>query len=1278
MRFLANGPKIPDDLLEARDRGEVVFLCGAGVSIPAGMPTFLGLANSVVDRLGASPDSTLRQLLSFWDRKEIPDAARPPLDQIFNLLQQEYDGSEVDYYIAQQLKADPGAYVSQHQTILRLSTGVDGNRQVVTTNFDHLFELAVSNLRTYAPSALPNLSSDERLDGLVYLHGRIDLSSNPGEARQDLIVSSSDFGRAYLAEGWATRFVRDLLDQYIVVLLGYRADDPPMRYLLQGLHSMGHGSQEKIYAFASGSEAEVQATWRDRGVEAIAYPTWAGDHASLWDTLEAWAQRADDPLAWQQRVVELAQKGPRKVEKHERGQVTSLVRTIDGAKLFAEADPPPPGEWLCVFDNTVRHGNVERDPHGLQPSFDPLIEYGLDDDPPRPAGNESEQRPPSDDLLSQGPTDSNNGISVKLTEVPPQENVSLPDRLSYLASWIGRVAHEPVVPWWAAKHTRLHPQILSWIERRLRLSDHDFPPLARSVWKLLLEKLRISPNGDSLFSFFRVEQLIAVEGWTNNVLEVFERYVSPYLTIESFPGRNFGRPPGNDWTELRLSDIAEFAIGFPYITDIESGIPEKVLHTVYRIGRRQLGMAVRLSADINPSFRSRLKMFQINNMGKMGDSYPGVYLQWFRNLLNRMVETHPDLVRSDMSLWPEEEPYFFHGLRLYAWSFDLLFTGEEVGDGLLGLSDKTFWDGSHIQKLKHLLVDRWQEFGTEQRKRIEERIVNGRERYVWEADEVFEHRKLNQSARILGWLASKGCNLGSDAEATLDSFSEIYPDWSPELEEAADDDEAKEGRFVTINPDPTVLLDSPLSQVIPLAREHTTFSFSEHTDFEPFKGLVKQWPDRALDSLTFQAQKDEYPLKFWKSALVEWPDEASPRATWLFGAVLAGLPSSAVFDLRFELFRWLEEHLSKLAMEDQERVLSILDTVLDKLFESGEDATNSGIGDVSVAGDSHGWSRKIFFHAINGPVGKAVGMLLELSGSQNPEEGSGIPSEYELRLKRLLRAPGEGADHAICVISERLEWLHYLDPEWARITIVPWFDPRHPYSEAAWNGLLYGRSLRRPALFSLLRSHFLEVFERARTWKWNDEGLRVLHKFLVNGCLWREHDEVYLTFAEVRRVLQSTDDAGRSYAAIYLADLLENKNNQVSWHQFGKRFLEEAWPKEIRFQTEDTSLNLARLAGVTGDDFPEVVQAILPRLVPVYKDSGFLFRVIYRDGDGREFELATKFPEATVALVNKLVPDNPSARLSDLNNILERIAEAKPTLRQDWRWRRLRKIARRE
>ncbi len=53
MRFIENGPSIPDELLNARDEGRVVFICGAGVSLAkAGLPDFFGLTEAVIRELG--------------------------------------------------------------------------------------------------------------------------------------------------------------------------------------------------------------------------------------------------------------------------------------------------------------------------------------------------------------------------------------------------------------------------------------------------------------------------------------------------------------------------------------------------------------------------------------------------------------------------------------------------------------------------------------------------------------------------------------------------------------------------------------------------------------------------------------------------------------------------------------------------------------------------------------------------------------------------------------------------------------------------------------------------------------------------------------------------------------------------------------------------------------------------------------------------------------------------------------------------------------------------
>ena len=293
-----------------------------------------------------------------------------------------------------------------------------------------------------------------------------------GDGRQDFVLSSSDFGRAYLAEGWATRFVRELLDRYAVVLLGYSASDPPVRYLLQGLHTRGHGQQPTIYAFDDGSEEEVRQRWRDSGVSPLAYANTDPNHSALWSTLNAWADRADDPIAWRRRTIEIAQKGPRSLTSEQRGQVVSILRTDVGAKLFADSDPPPPAEWICVLDSGIRYASPTA-------GFDPLAEFGLDDDPPPPSNtrnwNVSPSVDPGDDLLRLQPGETQHDSLVRLAGVRRLWSDPLSSRLAHLSTWIGKILHEPVVAWWAAQYDNLHPVTLSDIERRVDRNPCDLP-----------------------------------------------------------------------------------------------------------------------------------------------------------------------------------------------------------------------------------------------------------------------------------------------------------------------------------------------------------------------------------------------------------------------------------------------------------------------------------------------------------------------------------------------------------------------------------------------------------------------------------------------------------------------------------------------------------------------------------------------------------------------------------------------------------------------------------
>ena len=54
--------------------------------------------------------------------------------------------------------------------------------------------------------------------------------------------------------------------------------------------------------------------------------------------------------------------------------------------------------------------------------------------------------------------------------------------------------------------------------------------------------------------------------------------------------------------------------------------------------------------------------------------------------------------------------------------------------------------------------------------------------------------------------------------------------------------------------------------------------------------------------------------------------------------------------------------------------------------------------------------------------------------------------------------------------------------------------------------------------------------------------------------------------------------------------------------------------------------------------------------------------------------LPTRFPEATLKLIDKIIPDDPDQVPYDLDSLIEMIAEAKPSLCQDSRWRRLKAL----
>lgn len=496
MRFIAHGPDLPDELLTARDAGQVLFFCGAGVSqAEAHLPNFAALAGKVLSSLGSALDSPARRLFNASQDFEKLTGLTGVVatDRIFGLLEQEFYPEEVRQAVAAALVPPEGHGLGAHRVLLDLSRDAAGVVRLITTNFDRLFEDCDPELASFNPPHLPDPRRPKDFRGIIHIHGRVD--ANYERACDDeFVLSSADFGRAYLADGWATRYIQTLLQRFKIVFVGYSADDPPVQYLLEAL-SRSDEPQNDLYAFQAGSIDQAAAQWKHKGVQPIPYES-ANGHAALWETLRAWAARARDVDAWHESVIDMAAVGPAALRPHERGIVVHLAATRDGARRLAGKGIPLPAEWLSVFDPRRRYASPgPNDPNAdTSERVDPFDALGLDSDrPPPPADPDdhfTRREAPNDawDLFASTDADRErlpSEATGRLRGADASTSSKLPPRLWHLGSYLVRVAHQPAAVWWAAHQASLHPDIVGQLEWALRHHADRLSPNLLKSWRML-------------------------------------------------------------------------------------------------------------------------------------------------------------------------------------------------------------------------------------------------------------------------------------------------------------------------------------------------------------------------------------------------------------------------------------------------------------------------------------------------------------------------------------------------------------------------------------------------------------------------------------------------------------------------------------------------------------------------------------------------------------------------------------------------------------------------
>lgn len=1262
MRFHADGPAIPDILLERCDAGRVVFLCGAGVSLPSGMPSFVGLTQHVIEFFDPPEDSEIMSAFRPW--LEDQSSANMPLDQIFNLLHQEYGKDEVSALITERLSAPLAVdeVGREHRLIKRISSNQSGVPQIVTTNFDRLFELGMhaGQMICHVPPAFPDLASGATIEGITYLHGRL---ADVGSTHQQYVLSSADFGRAYLSEGWATNFVRNLLSRYTVVLLGYQAEDPPIKYLLQGLNHDGLDDRSRLYAFDKGASEEIEAKWRDRGVTAIAY----ADHHNLWETLEAWADRADDPRRWRSSVVSVSQQDPKQLAPYVRGQVAHVLRTVQGSRLFSDSDPAPHEEWICVLDANVRSAKQSSGYGEGAETFDPKVAYGLDDDLAQISKDDRQQGVNNDNLLEWRVGDDSPNDSHRLGGRPAEGFEVLPVRLAHLINWISKSLDSPVLAWWAIRQNGLHPHLLQQIEWQIQRSK-DLNERARHAWNLILEHHRDPRNRQWDGSWFVLKGKISAEGWTSSALRFFRHVSAPRVDIRPPLGLGSSKPPTASWDEIGLNNLGQFEVKFFDRHNESLEVPDEALPRVFSILEGQLTVACGLLRDVGTVYFRTPTCYPDREVdGKEYVTEAAKALTLFIPLFDRIADRLPELAKAHAMTWPETDKYFYRKLKLYAFAKANVFDADFVAEAVLAFGQETFWDHDVVRELLFLLVDRWEEFSPDNRSQLTERILDGPDQVQYWSDEEYPLIRNKFAAGYARYLELQKCSLSGAYKARLTSVIASIPRWNDGWATSTVTKYGSHFGWVGTDETPDAVLNLPVNEIVARAKDDLTRDFDSLTEKRPFTGLVKAYPRKALSALTVTGKAGEYPQVLWSSLISDLPEDISPRLRRAFLNRLARLPRNVVAELRHTLGRWLEQKLVSVLEFDDGLGWAVYDHIVHGILSGGVDAAASGLGEMRQGGEILERSRRTYGHAINGPLGMCADALFKAVPGETQEAGSLIPKYIKSRVEQLFAAAGDASDHAVSITMSKLNWLMYVDPNWTKERLLPMLVFNHPASEPAWSGFLHRGQMPGRQLAIIIRPLLVGLFPWIESFAWDRELSDVAAQWLGWMWIFRPDQPEGLTKREMRTALRSMSDGRRNEFISWLG--MVGQDDENGWIKLVIPFLKNVWPRERRYRTSASVRYWIGLLDDTGESFPAVLSAVKGFLVPVETNDNPFYRFI-RDINDEE-PITTRFPEATIDLLNTVTPHVLTKPPYELPQILALIAETNPALTSDPRYLRL-------
>ena len=1267
MKFIPNGPDIPEDLLQAHEDGKVVFFCGAGISYKVGLGNFKWLVEQIYRecntvREPAEEAACNKDLydtaLNFLENR-LPGGRQRMRNTLVQILQPNFDSANAK---------------NTHLALLRLARNRDGDLRLVTTNFDRAFEevAKVENLEHRANSApmlpIPKVS---QWNALVYLHGLLPEIDSDKNALDRLVLTSGDFGLAYLTERWAARFVSELFQNFIVCFVGYSINDPVIRYMTDAIAAdrLRGESTNEFYALVSQSnQVEKSDDWESRDIIPILYDS-VNNHELLHETIKIWSEDYRDGIRGKERVVaDYALTDPAASTNQEDfiGRMLWAISDKSGlpAAKFANFDPTPPLAWLNVFSKeNFKFGDLNR--FGVQPlsDTDDIIPFSLIR---RPAPYELS---PSMELVS----DLN--ISCKLDVV-----------MQYLGQWLVRHLNDPDLLLWVVRNGgQLHENLADLIEQNLE----EFEGLEREDETDVLDQIRVnSPNAipnrfmkklwylllngqiltDCPFSLdiYIWKSRIRRHGLTTPLRLELRRLLAPKIKLSSAILRS------NDGNRLQepecMKDVVHYELEIftdhARLTmteddrDFIRDDPLRLLDDFQKLLLDALDLLQELEVVDNDSDLSYMHLPSIS-WHPQNDKYSKNWVVLIELLRDAWLETRrvdPDRASRIAQSWFDLPYATFKRLALFAACQDGCIAPRIWINWLINNDSWWLWSVCTHRESMRLLVTQAKNLSEKHIRKLEKVILKGPPLEMNRAgvDSEKWERYVKFSIRLtLCKLAYDEKVLSPDSLSIVQSRSSSEASW-----EELRDNERNEFGFWQSGTGDTDFEDIRILDYAPpdknelvewLKRKPSQRSLFHEDDWQE---ICRTRFEDSIFALSKLSSEGRWPTEHWSDALRAWSKANSNDHSWEdVKQLLLRMPNDTFEEIAHAIARWLEGVSKTICVYDEE-FIDICDRILGVTHKKSD--IGSGFGP--------------FATAINHPVGLTTNALLNIWYNQNPKDNKSIPSEIAVIFTRLCDTNTPCFRFGRVVLASRFITLYRADQVWAKENIFPLLDWTYNQKAALefWAGFLWSLHFYPPLLIEI-KQHFLTT---AKYYSYFEEWRRPRYaEVLTHVGLGRVAE---YSKQDIQAALRVLPEDGLQVVARTLYQTLGGSRSlrKEYWRNRTKPFLQHYWPQSKHLASEKIAEEFATIAIAAGSEFVEALGVISDWLQPLDSPERAI-RVLYKS------DIHKQFPNESLRLLNAIISEQ-SQDYYGLREVLDEIVEASSSMSEEPEYVRLEQICRRQ